>query len=240
MNKSVVLIFLLVLGAAAVSAQQVERSIKPLRIGLGLMGAGYAGDLNYKGEQFYRFYPGFNLSFEFHGKALIKPQLQAGYGKFVSQNRSLEPIQGYRVSKYVETSFFFLDFRLKARFFRKTAFNPYLSAGIGMLNYTPRDAQGNALADNFESRLEEEQYSSMTATFPLSVGIDLRFSPILSVGFDFTHKPTTTDYLDNLGKLGLKNGNDRLNTFTLFLLVTFDPENPILRRNLKTRERRNL
>lgn len=240
MKRGFSIFLLLLLLTTGLFAQEVERSIKPLRIGLGLMGAAYAGDINYGGEQFFRFYPGFDLSFEFHGDALIKPQLRAGYGKFVAQNRKLEAVPGYRVSKFVETSFFFIDFRLKARFLRKTAFNPYLSAGIGMLSYTPRDAEGHALADNFESRLEEEQYGSMTAAFPLSVGIDVRFSPILSLGFDFTHKPTTSDYLDNLGKLGTKEGNDKLNTFSLILFVTFDPENPILRRNLRTRERRNL
>jgi len=211
----------------------------PLRIGLGLFGAALSGDINDNGEEFYRFYPGVNLSLQFANKKLISPQLTAGFGKFVAQNRDLGEVEGIRPNTFVETPFFFADLRFKARFLRQKGFQPYLSAGIGLLGYTPKDAEGNPLLDNFPTRKETETYGSVTASFPLSIGFEVRMSPILTLGTEYTYRPSGSDYLDNIGELGTRSGNDRINTFALNLFITFDPENPVNFRNLKGRERRD-
>lgn len=213
-----------------------KKTTTTLRVGLGLMAAAYSGDLNYNGEKFYRFYPGFNAFLQFGKNKLITPQLNMGYGKFVAQNRTLESVSGYTINKYVETSFFYADLRLKVKFLRKKRFNPYGSIGPELLSFTPRDAAGNALADNFESRMENEAYGSVAFALPLSLGFDLNLSPVFGLSLEYTYRITSSDYLDNIGELGLKSGKDKLNTFLLSLYVNFNPENPITRKDLRTRE----
>lgn len=211
----------------------------PLRLGLGLFGAALTGDINNNGEEFYRFYPGVNVSLQFANKKLISPQLMAGFGKFVAQNRDLGEVEGISPNTFVETPFFFADVRIKARFLRQKGFQPYVSAGLGLLGYTPKDPDGNPLLDNFSTRKETETYGSVTASFPLSVGFEITMSPILTLGTEYTYRPTASDYLDNIAELGTRSGNDRINTFSLNLFITFDPENPVNFRNLKGRERRD-
>jgi opacity protein-like surface antigen len=207
----------------------------PLRLGLGLMGTSYVGDLNTNSQPLERFYPGANLSLQFASAKLLSPQLNAGFGKFTAQDRDLTAVDGVQPNKFVQTGFFYVDLRLKARFLREKGLHPYLSAGIGMLGYTPKDASGFNLIDNFATRADGETYGSISASFPLSTGLELRLSPILMLGLEYTYRATTTDYLDNIGQLGLRNGKDKLQTLMLSLYATFDPE--AMSKSLRGRDR---
>ena len=200
---------------------------KPLKMGLGLMGSAYVGDLNTNGESFSRFYPGVSISLQFASEKLIAPQLNTGFGRFLSQNRDLAAIDGIQPNTFVETPIFFVDFRLRVRFLRQTAINPYFSLGLGLLGYTPKDAAGNSLLDNLSTRVEGETYGSLTAGFPLSLGTEIQLSPLLGIGLEYTYRLTTSDYLDNISQLGPRAGNDKLQSLLLSLYITFDPNRPI-------------
>lgn len=219
-------------------AQTGEGPVAKLRLGVGMIGTAYSGDLNQENRVMTRFNPGMNISMQFANEKLISPQLNAAAGKFVAQNRDLLPVPGYDVHKFVETTFFYIDLRMKVKFLKRKKVNPFTSIGLGLLNYTPKDGDGNALADNFESRDPSEAYSSMTAGFPLSLGTDFHLSHIVGLGLEYTYRPTSSDYLDNIGLLGTNDGNDKLHTFTVTFYLTFDPEYPILKRDLQDKEGR--
>jgi hypothetical protein len=190
---------------------------------MGLMGAGYRGDLAVGEQAYHRFYPGLGISLQFLSEKLISPQLNTGFGKFVAQDRDLPAVEGVQPNTFVSTPFFFVDFRLKARFLRARRCVPYLSAGIGMLGYTPKDVNGNNLLDNVSTREEGEIYGSITAGFPLSVGLELRMNRLMALGLEYTFRPTGSDYLDNVGLLGYKEGKDKLHSLMLSLYFTIDP-----------------
>ena len=135
------------------------------------------------------------------------------------------------MNTFVSTSFFYLDFRLKARLFPKKRVNPYASVGIGLFNYTPRDEDRNPLADNFESRVEGEEYSSITGAIPLSPGVDVRLNSLLTIGAEYSYRVVFSDYLDNIGQLGTKKGNDALHSFLVTLYFTFGKKRCNLRAN---------
>lgn len=227
---------LLVLLSGHLFGQAPEQ--KPLRVGMGLIGATYTGDLNTNGQTLYRFYPGLGFSLQFASPKLISPQLNAGFGKFVAQNRKLEAVEGVQPNTYAETPFFYVDFRLRARFLRELPVVPYVSAGIGMLGYTPRDIDGNNLLDNLSTRQEGETYGSLTAAFPLSLGAELTLSHFVSLGLEYTFRPTTSDYLDNIGLLGERSGKDKLHSLMLSIYFTIDPERTIDPNNMRGRDRR--
>lgn len=219
------------------SAQEVPGQA-PLRLGIGFFGVAFDGDLTVDGEKFYRFNPGFNASLQFASRKLITPQLNAGFGKFVAQNRDIAAVEGVQPNTFVETSFFYVDFRLKLKFFRKKNVNPYGSIGASLLGFTPRDQNDDPLIDNFPTRNEGETYGTITAAFPLSLGLDIHLNPLLGLNLEYTYRPVGNDYLDNIGELGTMEGNDKLHTFLLGMYVTFDPEGVADWRRLKGRDRR--
>jgi len=229
-------IFLLVKG---MHAQNPAPAQSPLRLGFGISGTAYQGDLTTHNDRFYRFNPGFNASLQFASQKLITPQVNVGFGKFTAQDRDIAAVDGIQPNTFVETNFFNVDLRLKVRFFRKHMVNPYGSIGIGLLGYTPRDINGNGLVENTNTRNEDEIYGSITASFPLSAGIEVHMNPILSLGCEYTYRPTGTDYLDNIGQLGLAEGNDKLHTILLVVYFTLDPEGLNDWRNLRGRDSRD-
>ena len=228
---------LLILLALVCVCSFADAQRKPLKMGIGLLGAAYMGDMNNDGTELYKFYPGINSSFEFASHRRVVPQLALGYGRFVAQNRELGVVEGIRLNTFVETTFFFGDFRVKYRFRKDRKIVPYVSAGFGILNYTPRDVEGNGLADNISTRPDDEIYSSIAASLPLTAGCEFKFSHLLSVSVQATHRRTGSDYLDNIGTLGTRKGNDHLNTASITMHITFDPEHPINIGNLNGRQR---
>jgi hypothetical protein len=219
------MMILLLFAGSGMMAQTAEQ--KPLKLGLGLMGASYVGDLNTNGQALHRFHPGVNISLQFDSEKLIAPQLNTGFGKFVAQDRDLIGSEGAEPNTFVETPFFFVDFRLRARFLRETSFNPYFSLGVGLLGYTPKDEDGNNLLDNISTRAEGETYGSISAGFPFSLGFEVQLSPLVGIGLEYTYRFTTSDYLDNISQLGLRDGNDRLQSLLLSVYFTFDPNRSI-------------
>ena len=233
--KTIIGIVLMLLMGLGLQAQAPAQ--KPLRLGLGLMGTSYVGDLNSNGGAWNRFSPGANLSLQFASEHLLSPQLNAGFGKFVAQDRDLKPVDGIQPITFVQTSFFYVDVRLKARFLRQAPVHPYVSAGVGLLGYTPKDADGNNLIDNLASRKDGETFGSMTVGLPLSAGFEVRIHPILHLGLEYTYRITGSDYLDNIGQIGLRNGKDKLQSLLLTLYVTFDPEAAKSGSSLRGRDR---
>ena len=227
--------FLLLLFVALTAHAQPEQ--KPLRIGVGLFGLAYSGDLTENGDALHRFYPGANISLQFATPKLISPQLNAGFGRFVTQDRDIPAVEGLQPNTFVDTRIFYVDFRLKARFLRESWFHPYASLGIGLLGFTPRDAEGRNLLDNINTRAEGETYGTITASFPLSVGMEIEMSHLLMLGLEYTFRPTTSDYLDNISALGPASGNDRLQAILLSLYFTFDPDRPVNTRDLRGKDR---
>jgi hypothetical protein len=222
--KTLIGIGILLLLAVGARAQAPAPIQTPLRLGIGLMGTSYIGDLNSNGGAWNRFSPGADLSLQFASEHLLSPQLNAGFGKIVAQDRTLAPVDGVVPNTFVQTPFFFVDLRLKARFLREAAVHPYLSAGVGLLGYTPRDLEGDNLIDNLATRKAGESYGSMTVGLPLSAGLELRLHPILHLGLEYTYRVTGSDYLDNIGQVGLRDGKDKMQSLLLTLYITFDPD----------------
>ena len=228
---------LLVLSLLLSMAARSQTEQKPLRLGIGLFGTAYSGDLTTDGDALHRFYPGANISLQFATPKLISPQLNVGFGRFVSQDRDIAAVEGVQPNTFVDTRFFYVDFRLKARFLRESWFHPYGSLGIGLLGYTPRDQDGNNLLDNVSTRQDGETYGTITASFPLSLGMEFEMSHLVMLGLEYTLRPTGTDFLDNISALGPDSGNDRLQALLLSVTFTFDPDRPINQKDLRGKDR---
>lgn len=84
---------------------------------------------------------------------------------------------------------------------------PYTTLGVGIFNYDPyayldgekymlrplgTEGQGSSLHPN------RQPYSSMAICIPFGVGVKYSINERINVGFEITHRFTTTDYLDDV------------------------------------------
>ena len=197
-----------------------EKPIIPkpaLKFGLGFLGITYHGDLNANEEYWHRFYPGANLSLQFNSIRRFSPQINIGFSKIIVQDRTL-PGNGQTPNNFVETPFFWGNVLLKCRIPKVGRFRPHIAPGIGLIGFSPKDVVGNNLTSNQQTRTAGESYSTTVLYFPINIGFELKLNRFAAIGLDYYRFNMMTDYFDNIGKLGTKNGNDKLEglQFTVF------------------------
>ena len=198
-----------------------------LQLGLGMTATHYSGDLTEKNDGFYRFYPGINVSLQGEGHNRLQAQCNLGMGNFADQITQkkyyLQAPDSVHPNRFVSTSFIYGDVRMKVRLLNHRRFQPFVSAGGGFLFYSPKDKRNLGLLDQETTRLTDETYQLISLQAPISAGLTYKITPVMGLGLDYTYRFLTTDYVDNIGKLGLKKGNDALQNVQLTLYLTPSP-----------------
>ncbi len=198
-------------------------SVKGPRISLGYMGTTYLGDLN-ANEKLHRFYPGIYIGLGFETQKMFMPGFNILMGKFIAQTRNLPPVDGRQPNSFVKTPYFNASFSLKFRPLFKSPVSPFIGLGLGLLHFTPKNEQNQNLSTILSTRMPGESYASNTLNFPLNVGIDFKLSRNFSIGLNHFYVLTTTDYLDNIGKLGTQSGNDKMMHISLSIQLVLESE----------------
>ena len=204
------------------------RRLFDLKLGLGMSANSYLGDFTEANFLYNRFNPGFNLSLQGSRARLIRAQMNVGAGKFSEQadvTLIAAPV-GVRPNQFVETSFFYGDIRLQVFLLRKWYINPYVGIGAGFMVFSPKDYNGKFLSDAFSSRPEGEVYNTTIPEIPAVVGVQWKLNRRLSLGAEYTYRVTPTDYLDNIGTLGTREGNDALESLQLSMYIGLGGESP--------------
>ncbi|MEM7659366.1 MAG: hypothetical protein AAF399_24815 [Bacteroidota bacterium] len=206
---------------------QNQATPPPLQLGLGWWGYNYLGDLSEEQRWGDRAYPGIRLSLQFDGKKALQFQFNVGYGRIVDQTDAPPIVQQDAISNtYVETPFFFTDVRIRWFFLRFHRIESFVSAGGNLLFFRPLDQFGNFLGENYFSRLPEEQYNTNVFAPPVGLGVQIRINPVLKIGIEYNHFFTLTDYLDNIGELGGRAGNDRLQGLGVNMMLNLNTVSP--------------
>ena len=203
---------------------------KQLKIGFGMHAISYRGDLSDPNIPIQRYYPGANMSIQLEGPKRLKLQLNTGFGKFAEQYDDVIPSTNpeVRPNTFVETSFYYSDLRLKYRFAIKPWFQPYLTAGAGILVFSPKDENGRFLQDALFTREQGEDYSTAIPQIPFGLGVQSRINRTISFSLAYVYRLTPSDYLDNIGNLGTRPGNDALHGLQLSMYITLSPpEGPV-------------
>ncbi len=198
-----------------------------LQLGLGMTATNYRGELTDKYYAFNRFYSGLNVSLQGEGKNRIHGQFNLGVGNFAEQSSLSVPYiyvaDSIRPNRFVMTSFIYGDVRIKANLLTYRRLNSYTSVGGGFLFYSPKDKRNLGLLDQEGTRLPDETYQLISLQAPLTLGLTYKVTPVLSFGMDYTYRFLSTDYIDNIGKLGLDKGNDALQHLQLTMYLTPSP-----------------
>ncbi len=187
--------------------------------GIGLNATRYSGDLLNGSESWLRQSLGGSFWFTFEGKSFIAPLVKIEIGSFSADNRELQNVP---YNTFVKTTFVNPAFMLSLKPWNRKRIHPVLGAGVGLLFFKPSDADNNSLAEKNETRAPNETYSTNTVNFPLLIGFHYKLTPNIHFGLSYNFLGGTTDYLDNIGELGERPGNDRLQNITLsFHLIPF-------------------
>ena len=220
------LLGLLYLCSSTLSAQALRQD--PLKVSLGLTAISYVGDMSETQSLFRQFHPGLNVSLQLQHERIFQLQVNGGFGKFADQYEgswlpSAEEIEPLR---FVETSIIYGDIRIKCRLFPNKRIHPYLSAGAGILYFNPKDQTGKNLVSRTQTRESDESFNSIVPQLPLSLGAEARLNSQLFLGLEYSFRYTPTDYLDNVGRLGAREGFDSLHSLLISLsfLVGHRPE----------------
>ncbi len=199
------LLLLLCLSAALTQAQ-------PLRIGLGLQGVAYLGDLTEPGTLPKRVNTGFGLSLE---KVLPRPigfSFHAGAGSFTEQWDEPGNAPGTR---FVQTTFGWGEFRAHYRPWPEASLQPFVSAGAGLLAFQPKNIDGFVYNDT--------AFNGLVPQLPMVIGGRFQVTPLIGLELSYIWRFTPTDFLDNIGPGGPRSGFDALHTLSLAVQVNLAP-----------------
>lgn len=208
--RAILFLMAIICLASGATGQLQQRGL--IRAGVGLNVNHYVGDLQTEHFAFQRQYPGVGLWLTNDAPRRIKYAVEAGTGRIAEQADPQFYVSGpspdIQPNTYVSTDFFYGNLSFQFRPIRYHRFQPFLTAGGGVMYYSPKDFRNVGLTDQEYSRLEDEQYSLLAFQLPVGAGFEYKMTPALSLQLQFQHRFLSTDYIDNIGRLGPVKGND--------------------------------
>ncbi len=208
---------------------QAQDKASPPRLGLGMLGWLYTGDLTVDESEYLRMYPGANVYLQFANHRPFRFRANAGFGKIVEQvDRPLVSFESERIpNTYFETNLFYIDLRLMRYFLRDKKVKPFLGFGPSLFFFNPKDQDGNFLIDNIFTRQQGEEFPTTTFVWPATLGLSLAVNDRLSVNVDYTYRLNMSDYVDNIGLLGDNPGRDQVHAFQVSMDLDIGKESVI-------------
>ena len=179
---------------------------------LGVSANAYNGDLSgyEKWTACYHFAVRFNEAKRWNGR------LGASFGFLTGDNRFYK-FAGGEPNNFFRTPVFTVSYEAHYNIIKKRAFQLYLSAGLGLLQYEPKDEKGNRYHDSFATRAPDETYSTISFMLPVGVGASYILKNGYGVGVQAQLLNIQTDYIDNISQWGKKTGSDNIASIRLFV-----------------------
>ncbi len=202
-NFILLLITLLLLSELSYSQGRNFRN-RTFIVGAGTGAAFYFGDLAKDGT--FRFVkPNFALSarYNFHDRFSVESQLT---WFMLTGDDSKDPIKEQRNLRFTSHNFelnilgHISLFQEAIRFYQRPFANPYIYAGVGLVNYNPAtklDGKRYNLR-KYDTEGPENSYGLFTMSIPMGAGVKFRASPFININLDGGFRYVLTDYLDDV------------------------------------------
>ena len=171
----------------------------------------YKGDLN---SSYNKLNAGLSLTYIFNRKDNFNGSLNLGFGQVEGQDPNYQPpvIGGVipTPNTFFKTNYVSFNYDMRYHIIKKNNYWIYVSAGVGLIRFNPKDENGNSLSDLPETRFLDESFNKVTFILPVQLGV-LYFLPnYYGIGLEFGLLNTMTDYLDNISDWGVKDGFDNI------------------------------
>ncbi|AHM59433.1 hypothetical protein D770_05850 [Flammeovirgaceae bacterium 311] len=211
--RTLLFLLILLLPVVALQAQTPSRYAWA-----GISANNYRGDLE---DGLFHFTPGVHVGLKLNRAKRLNGNFALGYGTVSGQDPDFNPTVQPPIApnKYFSTTFFTADYSLQLNLIKKEHFHLYLSQGIGLFRYNPKDEQDRELQDLGTTRPVDETYGNISIQFPSALGAAFFLPNQWGFGLQASYLNPLTDYIDNISRLGSSKGNDQVLQFRLMLLL---------------------
>ncbi len=211
--KTLLLLLLLVLPLSFLQAQTPGRYAWA-----GISANHYRGDLE---DGLFHLSPGIHAGLKLNRAKRLNGNFSIGFGSVSGQNPDFNPSVEPPIApnKYFNSTFFTADYSLQYNLVKKERFHLYISQGVGLFRYNPKDDQDRELQNLGTTRPADETYGNISLQLPSSLGAAFFLPNQWGLGLQASYLNPLTDYIDNISRLGSDKGNDNVLQFRLMLLV---------------------
>lgn len=210
---SSILILACVLVSQNASAQDsLKRKRKEIYLGIGPVS--YSGDLGkaYSGSSLL-----FTAGIKFNKDKKLNGNVKISIGSVTGQELDYTTVDNTGVpatpNTFFKSTFIGLNYEAHFNFINKENIKVYLSQGIGLFRFDPRDEEDNRLTDLPDTRPIGESYRNVVIQLPTQLGAKYYLPNDFAIGVQVGFINPITDHLDNLAIWGNKNGNDNILSF---------------------------
>lgn len=175
---------------------------------IGVSANAYRGDLG----SYQKWASAFQLGLKFNRKKRLNGHLNVAIGTLTGQNPAYvftgESESVPSPNRFFKTNFVTVNYDLQVNFIKTPRWMVYVSQGVGLIRYNPKDDRNVSLRDQLSSRPSGEAYGTVALLFPTQVGAMYLFPNGYGAGIQSGFLNTTTDYLDNISQWGNRRRND--------------------------------
>jgi len=211
MHNRFLLYFLVISMLLSINLYGQTDSLRKKEIFIGIGPAAYKGDLS---NSYDKWSMVFNLGIKFNRFRKFNGNFNLSIGQVIGQNIDYAFDDGSGVgtapNSFVTTKLVGLNYELHYNIIHKENFKLYLSQGIGILRFDPKNEFNESLTDLPSSRAIGEVYGNIAIYFPTQIGILYSLPNEYSFGFQMGYWGTATDYLDNISQWSETTGNDNI------------------------------
>jgi hypothetical protein len=215
--------FLVSFLSSLLSFSQTRQVSKYLELGVGP--CAYKGDLS---GSYSKFSSSFHLGVLFKNDKRLNSHFGLMIGNITGQNPKLSfPIDTNTATptpnKYFKTTLFSVNYDVMIKLIKKEHFTLYLSQGIGILRFNPKDEDNKDLSGQFNKRAEDETFNNFTLMLPTSLGAIYTFKNNFGAGLQMGWLNSQSDYLDNISVWGSRKRKDNVFTckFSFYAPLTY-------------------
>lgn len=197
---------------------QAQLQSKDITLALGFGGTSYRGDLT---KHFESWGGTFHAGLLFNKKKRVNGYIHLMVGGVRGNN----PAYTFNSSatttpnNYFKTSLFSFGYELRIHILKKQSYCLYVSPGISILRFNPKDEYNASYSGQFATRAKGEEYSNVSIMFPIRIGGAYYLPGGYGIGMDVGFLNPMTDYIDNISDWGNRNKKDNLMQLNLMLYI---------------------
>lgn len=186
----------------------------------GFCAASYKGSLS---STYAKWTPAYQIGIRFEKKKRINGMISICFGSVIGEDRNYKVPSGTNsnitpVNKF-ETTFTGIQYDARILLFHYKSFRFFMSQGLGLMRFTPKDWDGNNLTTRDRTRKQGESYNSTSLMFPTQIAMMVNFQNGMAIGFQAGWVNTLTNYLDNMDQLSSSGNGDNMAMYKVQFFV---------------------
>ncbi|MCR6638832.1 MAG: hypothetical protein NVV82_07550 [Sporocytophaga sp.] len=120
---------------------------------------------------------------------------------------------------YFKTTLIGINYDLQLNLIKRKWGCFFISQGIGLMRFTPKDQHNDKLQTKLSTRAKGEDYNNVTFVFPTKAGVMFFLPSWYAIGLQAGYLNPTSDYLDNISNWGIKKKKDNILTIKISVFI---------------------